>query len=43
MAQATESTAGNLKRIDDELTHAKNYKKCLVNRGTNCEHLREVE
>lgn len=32
-----------LERIDLQLEHAIAYKQCLVIRGTNCEHLREVE
>lgn len=43
MARAVGSSETEVVRINDELTHAKSYKKCLVTRGTNCAHLREVE
>jgi hypothetical protein len=43
VAKATTADKDDLARIQDQLTHAIDYKKCLVDRGTNCEHLREVE
>jgi hypothetical protein len=43
MAKATGSPETDVTRINDQLEHAKSYKKCLVDRGTNCAHLRDVE
>lgn len=43
MAMATQAPPTEVDRINEELNHAKNYKQCLVDRGSNCEHLREVE
>ncbi len=34
---------GDTEQIEERLLAAKSYKQCLVERGSNCEHLREVE
>lgn len=43
MALAINSPAAIVEGIDDELVHVVRYKQCLIERGTNCEHLRQVE
>lgn len=43
MAKATDASDNEIARINDELSHAVDYKSCLVRRGSNCEHLRNVE
>ena len=41
VAKSTDSE--DIGRIMEQLEHARDYKECLVNRGSNCAHLREVE
>ena len=43
IAQAASATQQEIDRIDEQLGHVVAYKQCLVERGSNCEHLREVE
>jgi hypothetical protein len=43
IAQATGASDTTVKQIDERLAHAVSYKNCLVERGSNCEHLRDVE
>jgi hypothetical protein len=43
LAQAVDPSESTTKRIEEELEHAVDYKKCLVRREPNCEYLREVE
>lgn len=43
IALAIGSTPENMELIEERLAHARDYKQCLVERGTNCEHLRDVE
>lgn len=43
IAKATDAPEGDQDRIQEQLEHAVAYKQCLVERGTNCAHLREVE
>ena len=43
ITKVTSGSSAEVTRLSDELTHAVDYKKCLVGRGPNCQHLREVE
>ncbi len=43
IAQATGSPETAITRIQERLDHVVSYKQCLVERGSNCEHLRDVE
>lgn len=43
IAKATGSDDDEVTRIADKLQHALAYKQCLVERGSNCKHLRDVE
>jgi hypothetical protein len=43
IAIATGAPPESLEAIEDQLEHARAYKQCLVERGSNCEHIRDVE
>jgi hypothetical protein len=43
IAKATQAPEFDLDRLEEELEHAEQYKKCLVDRRPNCKHLRDVE
>jgi type II secretory pathway pseudopilin PulG len=43
IAKATNAPEVELRRLDEQLHHAEQYKECLVLRRPNCKHLRDVE
>ena len=43
LTKAANGSATELANLDDELTAARAYKKCLVEEKPNCKHLKEAE
>ena len=43
ITRATQGAPSELKRLDDQLSHAQAYKQCLIERKPNCQHLKDVE